>query len=315
MASISLGTAALIGGLASAGGSVASGILGANAASNAASQEVAAEQQALQFQQGVWNQQQQNQQPFLNAGATSLASLSKDLSNGTFGPGSLPAAPTAPGPFTQTFTPPTLSQAQQTPGYQFTAQQGSKAILEGAGAAGGAISGGTLKALDQYNTNLADTTYSNIFNQALSTYGAGLQGYQANLQDYASQIAGYQTALQGQNQAFQQLYAPASLGEAATSNLNATGSQVAQNVSQLFGNIGASEAAGTVGSTNAITSGISGATNSLGQALLLPQILGALGGSGGNWNTGFSSGNSPVGGGMNLNQLNQLLTNAGAGPG
>ena len=235
-------TAALIlGGLGAAGALGGSAISG-NAAKTAAGQEVNAEQQALQFQEQVYNQQQQNQQPYLNAGATSVAQLMNGLTNGTFGPGSIP-----------NFTPPTLQTAQQTPGYQFELQQGEKGLAEGSAAAGGAISGGTLKAADAYAQNLATTTYQQQYTNALNTY---------------------QQQLATQSQQYQQLLAPAQLGENAVANLNQTGTQAAQNVGNLMGNIGSAQAAGTVGQANALTSGISGATNSLSQAALINLLLG-----------------------------------------
>ena len=252
----------LVAGLVGAGASIFNGIEGSSAAKTASSQEVAQQNQALDFQKQVFAQQQANQAPYLAAGSTSLGQLMTALGNGTCGAGSLGAVPQ----FTGSFTAPTLADAQQTPGYQFTAQQGSKGILEGAAAAGGAISGGTLKALDSFNTGLADSTYNDVFNRALQTYNTGLQGYQAQLQ-------GYQTAANAQQQEFSQMFAPAQLGENATANINQTGTQVSQNVGNLMSQIGQSEAAGTVGSANAITSGVSGAANSASQTLLLSQLL------------------------------------------
>lgn len=83
---IGSGTAALIGGLASAGGSIASGIMGGNAAQNAAAaQEAAAQkaatfqqqqsQQALGIQQNQWNTTQNEMQPWLQSGAGALSDL------------------------------------------------------------------------------------------------------------------------------------------------------------------------------------------------------------------------------------------------
>lgn len=258
MASIALAVA----GLASAVGGVASSAIGANAAQSAAGEQVQQQEQALQFQQQMWNQQQANQAPFVSAGQQSITQIMKDLQSGKYGPGSLPAVPTAPGAFQA----PTLAQAEQTPGYQFTEQQGTAGILKGAAGAGGAISGGTLKALDQYNQGLATTTYGNVFNQAL-------QGYNANLSQYGAQLSQYQTAQGAQQQAFQQELAPAEVGEGAIANLNQSGSQVAQNIGQIYGNIGNSQAAGTVGAANAVTSGITGATNSISQIALLNSLL------------------------------------------
>lgn len=83
---IGSGTAALIGGLAGAGGSVASGIMGSNAASDAASQQSAAanqaaqlqyqaSQNALDFQKQQYNNSQQELAPWLQSGAGALSNL------------------------------------------------------------------------------------------------------------------------------------------------------------------------------------------------------------------------------------------------
>ena len=239
--SIGLGAAALIGGGLSAAGGVASALIGSNAATTAAQEQEQATQQAIAEQQREFNTEQQNAAPFVQAGQTSISQIMAGLQNGTFGPGSTP-----------NFTPPTLAQAQQTPGYEFTQQQGDKGVLEGAAATGGAISGGALKSLDQYNTNLANTTYSTIYNQALSTYG---------------------TNLANQQQQFNQLAVPAQIGSGATAAVNSTGSQTSSSIAQLLQSLGTSQAAGTVGSANAITSGITGSTNSLFQSLLLGKLL------------------------------------------
>jgi hypothetical protein len=257
----------LVAGLVGAGASIFSGLEGSSAAKTASSQEVNQQQQALDFQKQMFSTQQANQAPYLAAGSTSLGQLMSDLQSGKLGPGSLGAVPQ----FTGSFSAPTLAEAQQTPGYQFTAQQGSKGILQGAGAAGGAISGGTLKALDSFNAGLADSTYNDVFNRALQTYNTGLQGYQAQLQ-------GYQTGANAQQQGFNQLLAPAQLGENATSNINQTGTQVSQNVGNLMSQIGQSEAAGTVGSSNALTAGVSGAASNAAQTAQWSQILKLLNG-------------------------------------
>lgn len=265
MASIGLAIAGALG----AAGSIASSAIGSNAAETAAGQQVNEENQALQQQQNIWGQEQQNIAPYLTAGQTGISNLMSALQSGQFGAGSLPAAPQ----FNQTFTPPTLEQAQQTPGFQFQETEGDKGILEASAASGGAISGGTAKSLEGYNQNLANTSYGNIFNQALSTYGAGLQGYQANL-------AGYQQNLAAQNQQFTQLLQPAEIGESAAAGINSQGTATAQNIANLMSQIGNAQASGTVGSANALTSGITGATNSAEQSILLNLLLGGGGQNG-----------------------------------
>jgi hypothetical protein len=124
------------------------------------------------------------------------------------------------------FSAPTLDEARNTPGYKFTQEAGNQGILAGASALGGNISGNTFQALDKYNTGLADSTYNDVFNRALSGYqtnlgrqqqnfgqdlssynanlagqnqefNQGLAGYNANLQDYQARLAQYQAGLQG----------------------------------------------------------------------------------------------------------------------
>lgn len=67
------------------------------------------------------------------------------------------------------FTAPSLEDAQNSPGYQFALQQGLQGIQRSAAARGTLLTGGTLKALQQYGTGLADQTYGNVFNRALQT--------------------------------------------------------------------------------------------------------------------------------------------------
>lgn len=251
MASIALGTALLAGSAISAGTSLAGAGIQANAATTAANEQATEAQNALDFQKQVFGTEQQNFAPFLQAGQTSIGDLMKGLQNGTFGPGSLPAAPS--------FTAPTLEQAQQNPGYQFAQQQGSKGILEGSAAAGGAISGGTLKALDQFNQELGTTNYQQVFNNALT-------GYQA-------QLAQYGTNLQAQNQEFNQVVAPAQIGSGTAASLATAGNNAATNIGSLMTGIGNAQAAGTIGTGNAISGGLSGVSNSVSQGLLLSQLL------------------------------------------
>ncbi len=260
-----------------------------NAASTASGQQVSAGQGAINFLQGNLGQQQGSQQPFTDAGTLSIGMLMQALKNGTFGPGSLPGVPQ--------FSAPTLQDAQNSPGYQFAAQQGSKGILQGAAAAGGAISGGTLKALDAFNTNLADSSYGDVFNRALSTYGAGLQGYQANLARQA--------------QEYNQLFQPAVLGETAIQNLNNNRTNAGVSIAELMTQIGNAQAAGTIGSSNANNAAWAGIANAA--PSLINGISQGLRGS-----SSSSRGTMPV----SINQLmnlpqkgNTLGPTSGLGPG
>lgn len=242
-------TVGLIGGA----GSLLGGLFGSNASENAAKEQTQQEQQGLDFQKQIWQQEQQNLAPFLSAGTSSIGQLMTLLGNGTFGPGSTPA-----------FKAPTLSDAENQPGYQFSLQQGDKGILQGAAAAGGSISGGTIKQLAQFNQNLGENDYNNVFSQAL---------------------AGYQQSLATQAQQFQQLLAPATIGVGATESLNNAGQATATNVGNIYSQIGNSQAAGTVGSANAWSNAFSGVGNSVTSAILLNSLLGGGGGTGGGGST------------------------------
>lgn len=233
------------------GASVQSGA--AKAASNA---QVTQDTQALDFEKQVYADQQKNQAPFLAAGQGSLSKIMDGINNGTFGPGSVPLP--------AQFKAPTLEDAQNSPGYQFTQQQGNKGILQGASAAGGAVSGGTLKALAGYDANLANSTYGDVFNRNLATYNAGLTDYQAQLA--------------GQGQAFNQLSGVAGLGQTATQNIGQVGLTTSSQASNTLSNIGQAQAAGIVGKANADTSAIGGTANIL-QSLAAKLI--SSGGGGG----------------------------------
>lgn len=70
-----------------------------------------------------------------------------------------------------------VNNFQDTPGYQFQLDQGSKAITNNAASKGLLNSGGTLKALTKFGQGLADSTYqgylSNLFNLGNMGLNAG----------------------------------------------------------------------------------------------------------------------------------------------
>src|ERR1039458_8807912 len=146
MSGIATGTALAIAGGIGAAGSVGGALISSNAAGNAAGAQVSAAEQAqqlqaqeaqnsLDFQKQEWNTQQQNLAPWLQAGQGGLSQLQTLLglggNTGAKGYGSL----------NQPFTPPTLDQAKNYPGYQFGLSQGTQAMQNSAAAKGNAFSG------------------------------------------------------------------------------------------------------------------------------------------------------------------------------
>lgn len=210
MPSISLPAAIVGGGLIAGGGAIASSLIGSNAAQSAASTQAAAANNATNTQLGIFNQTQQNLAPYNQVGQSALTQLASlfGLSTGG-GAGTGPTASTAAG---------ATSALTQYPGYQFGLQQGTQALDRSAASQGLLLSGGQLKAAQQYGQGYAT---QNAWNP------------------YVSSLTGL-----------------SSLGESAASQTGnigaATGSSVAN--SQLAA--GQANASGIVGSANALTGGL-----------------------------------------------------------
>lgn len=69
-----------------------------------------------------------------------------------------------------------FSNFNKSTGYQFGLDQGMQSITGNAATQGLLNSGGTLKALDTYGQNYADTQYGNYVNQLQGLLGSGIQG-------------------------------------------------------------------------------------------------------------------------------------------
>lgn len=221
---------------AAAVGGIASSVIGGDAAKSAANTEANAANSASQVQLGMFNQTQANEAPYLAAGGNALTQLLAGIGAGG-------GNNTGTGPLNAPFT---MGQFQDSPGYQFQKQQGEDAINNSAAARGGVNSGNTLKALSQFGTGLANQDYWNAYNA-------------------------YTT---GQNQKFGQLQTIAGSGQNAAANLGALGTQVGSSVGNNIIGAGNAQAAGTVGSANAISNGING----VGQNYLLYSLLNGGGG-------------------------------------
>jgi hypothetical protein len=271
----------VVAGALSGGGSIISGILGSNAAESAASEQEKAQQQvfnttaqAVQGGQknvgdtvGIANQILGNASnlfnPYVQQGQSATNSI-QNLINGPSSPLSTPFS------FNQ-------SDLQNSPGYQFTLAQGQQAIQRAAAAQGGLFSSGTLKSLAGYTTGTAEQYFNDAYNQALGTYSTNTNTALQKINSL-QQLAnlGYSgTAAQAglaQGQANNSLQ-----GAEFGSQLGLTGAQIEGGALTAQGN---AAAAGTIGSTNAITQGIAGATNAAGSALTmgsLQSLLASLG--------------------------------------
>lgn len=178
----------------------------------------------------------------------------------------------------QTFQSPNSVTEQNDPGYQFRLQQGQQALQNSAAARGGLLSGGTAKALTDYNQNAASGEYGNVYNRALQNYNTN-----------------YNTFTNDQTNTFNRLAALSGQGQVSANNLSASGITAAGNaanigltsagqIGQNINNAGAANASGYINSANAINGAIGGASNSLSTLALLKQLQQ---GSGGNSSAGY----------------------------
>lgn len=141
-----------------AGATVASSLIGANAASSAASKQSDAANRAADLQNQQYQQTRQDQMPWMQAGQTALNALT---------------------PLAMNYKPFDMATFQQDPSYQFRMDQGLKAIQRSAAARGNQLGGSTLGALQNYGQNAASQEYQNAFNRYQAERNAQLNPLQS----------------------------------------------------------------------------------------------------------------------------------------
>lgn len=100
------------------------------------------------------------------------------------------ASPDPLKPWTGTFTAPTAADVAATPGFQFDMDAGIKGLQRSAAAKGTLLTGGTLKATNQYATDYANTKYQDAYNNAYNTYESNRSDFLTNEANrYQSQFA------------------------------------------------------------------------------------------------------------------------------
>jgi hypothetical protein len=140
----------------------------------------------------------------------------------------------------------TEQQLEQTPGYQFTRDQGLKAVQSARAARGLGVSGAALKGAATFATGLADSTYSNRFNEAQQRFADILNlntGYQQNVTNAAARMnqlsstgesAAAQTGTTGAALAGQQGNALIQGGEATGAGIAGVGSALSKGVNSYL---------------------------------------------------------------------------------
>lgn len=245
---------------ASAASSLVGSYLSAEGAKDAARMQAAQEQKALDFQKETWAKTQENMSPYLEAGKRGLTGYESAISGAT--------QPEF------TYKLPEFSfSTYEDPGANYQMAQATKA-LNNSSLARGLGGGGALKAIMAKNQEMAGTAYQNAFNRYL----------EKNKQDYGFASDAYKRNLEYQNLGIDRQKALMSQGATMASGLGTLGAETSKTVGSTYGNLGSANAAGALGSSNAWTQGLAGATNALGRG------IGAYYGQTNPYSTGASTG-------------------------
>jgi hypothetical protein len=226
--------AGALGGVASAGASLFG-------SSEAASAQKKAAQIAAQTQMAMYNQTRADLAPYRDIGSYAGGQLQNRL--------------------TELTSPITMDQAtlQQTPGYQFNLSQGLKAAQNSAAARGLGLSGAAIKGATNYATGLADSTYQNQFNNAVTN----------------------------QTNAFNKLLATTSLGASSAAQQAAANQSTGTNIASTQIGAGNAQAAAAMSGANAVGGALNNAAQSYMLAPIYNKLLGGESGGGGGssyWN-------------------------------
>ncbi len=285
----------------------------ATAATQSASLQADATNKATQATLDMYNQTRQDLSPYTNMGASALPVLASFLGpqgpiNSTLGQLSSLYGPQGPvnsnlsqlqglygqnGPISSLMglgphgAAGMMDQLRQYPGYQFAMDEGQRSLDRSAASRGTLLSGGQLRASQEFGQGLASQQFGNYYNQLgqygsglagvgnqLAGYGSGLGGLAAQYGTYGNSIAGLVNT--GENAAAQTgnagSAAASSVSNALTSGANAQANTLmtgAQGQSQAFQNAGTATASGYAGAANNIgsllnNSAITGALNNYG---------------------------------------------------
>jgi hypothetical protein len=193
-----------------------SAVTGSRAATNAAEIQAQSAREARALAEKMFNEQKALQEPYRAAGITAQNQLLNllGLSGNT--------AASEYGKFARPFG---MSDFQADPGYAFRLSEGMKALEASRAAKGGLLSGATGKALQRYGQEMGSQEYGSAFNR-----------YQTERANRLQPLSGLMT-----------------LGQAAASNQGAAAGAFGTTAGNLITDIGAAQAAGGIGSANAIT--------------------------------------------------------------
>jgi len=197
------------------GSAVIGGVASAYGANKAADAQTEAAQTAANTSLGMYSQTRSDLSPYRDIGAYASSDLQKRLSDLT--------------------SPIKMDEAtlEQTPGYQFNLTQGLKATQNSAAARGLGSSGAALKGAATFATGLADSTYQNQFNNAVTNQANAYNRLKALVD--TGENASAQTGSAGTAAANTAANAQIGAGNAQAAAANATGSSIANAANNIGG--------------------------------------------------------------------------------
>lgn len=232
------------------GATVLSGYMGSKAAKDAAKTQAQAQRDSAAVQKAMFEKQNEQQTGYRAAGQGALSEIGK-LGSGTYqvydeAGNPVGGTQTGSGYLTKQFTPEDFA-AGMDPGYAFRLKMGQDQAMRQANLGGGALSGNALAGLQDYTQGQASQEYGNAFNR--------FQTQRSNIYNTLASIAGLGQTSLGQT------------GQAST--------QTAGQVGNAIQNAGTAQAAGTIGSANAWSNALTGASNAYGLSQMMkPQNQG-----------------------------------------
>ena len=237
------------------GSSLISGAMGSSAAKSAAKTQANAAKYAADVEKQIYEQGREDLAPYREQGYAAL----KDIEGLK--------------PFlTQSFASQEALAPYLDPSMAFRMKYGTQATERLANVGQGALSGNTLRGLQEFGQGLASTEYGNAFNRA--------QAERTGIYNILANIAG--------------------LGQGSVNTGVGLGQNNAQNLGTLAVGGAQAQAAGTIGAANAWSNALQGPSNYLQLATLMAKNPFGVGGT----NTagqGYMGGISPPSGGSGLN--------------
>lgn len=211
---------------------VGGAVVGGLASKSAANKQADAAENAAEMQQQTAEMTREDLSPYREAGVNAINPLLAAMGY-TVGPnGKMTLNPKAALQQKFNFDP---SKVAQTPGYQFALQQGLRGVQNQMANRGLGLSGAQLKGAESFATGLADQTYGQQYDRALSQFNT-------NYQVAANNVNNLQNLVNtGQNSAAQ----TGQLGQAAANN---AGNYLTQ--------AGNAQASGLIGMGNAANQGV-----------------------------------------------------------